>query len=156
MKTFLKRKQLHRHISQYFPLNARIPHRVGLLKSKSSMLSVAVQNWLVNIHQHYLSSSSPIWFSQNVGHAAPDEARLGLLLAMVHCYTKMELFVPAFSTLGIYRAAAADVLIKKAQTLMSNGLHTTLHLTHACSLTESQGTFSGPVRNSRLRQIELR
>lgn len=122
----------------------------------SSMLSVAVQNWLVNIHQHYLSSSSPIWFSQNVGHAAPDEARLGPLLAMVHCYTKMELFVPAFSTLGIYRAAAADVLIKKAQTLMSNGLHTTLHLTHACSLTESQGTFSGPVRNSRLRQIELR
>lgn len=122
----------------------------------SSTLSVAVQNWLVNKHQHYLSSSSPIWFSQNVGHAAPDEARLGLLLAMVHCYTKMELFVPAFSTLGIYRAAAADVLIKKAQTLMSNGLHTTLHLTHACSLTESQGTFSGPVRNSRLRQIELR
>lgn len=111
----------------------------------SSMLSVAVQNWLVNIHQHYLSSPSPIWFSQNVGHAAPDEARLGPLLAMVHCYTKMELFVPAFSTLGIYRAAAADVLIKKAQTLMSNGLHTTLHLTHACSLTESQGPFLAPL-----------
>lgn len=64
---------------------------------------------------------------------------------MVHCYTKMELFVPAFSTLGIYRAAAADVLIKKAQTLMSNGLHTPLHLTHTCSLTKSQGPFLAPL-----------
>lgn len=32
---------------------------------------------------------------------------------MVHCKTKIELSVPPLSTLGIYRVAAADVLIKK-------------------------------------------
>lgn len=60
----------------------------------------------------------------------------------------MELFVPVFSTLGIYRAAATDVLIKKAQTLMSNGLHTALDLTHTCSLTEPQGPSLASFNNT--------
>lgn len=47
---------------------------------------------------------------------------------MLHCHSKMELIVPVFSTLGIYRAAATDVLIKTEQTLMSNILHTVLDL----------------------------
>lgn len=61
--------------------------------------------------------------------------------AMVHCHTKMELFVPVFSTQGIHRAAGADVPIKrKAQTLMSNGLHTALDLTHLFSCWTAQGS----------------
>lgn len=107
--------------------------------SVSSLFSVAMQNRLVNTKSHCVSSPSPIRLSLNAGRGAPDEARLGPLLDMVHCHTKMELFVPVFSTLGIYRAAATDVLIKKAQTLMSNGLHTALDLTHTCSLTEPRG-----------------
>lgn len=51
---------------------------------------------------------------------------------MLHCHSKMELIVPVFSTLGIYRAAATDVLIKTEQTLMSNILHTVLDLIQFC------------------------
>lgn len=50
----------------------------------------------------------------------------------------MELFVPVFSTPGIYRAAATDVLIKEGQTLMSKDLHTAPDLTQACSPAELQ------------------
>lgn len=64
---------------------------------------------------------------------------------MVHCHTKMELFVPVFSTLGIYRAAATDVPINEGQTLMSKDLHTVQDLTQTCSLPELQRPLAGLV-----------
>lgn len=77
---------------------------------------------------------------------------------MVHCHTKMELFVPVFSTLGIYRAAATDVPINEGQTLMSKDLHTVQDFTQTCFLPKLQRPLTGLVYSNALqfKQMELK
>lgn len=83
------------------------------------------------------SFPSSISLSLNPVDGAADEERLGPLLVMVYCHTKIVFFF--FFVLSqhwkIYRAAAVDVLIQKPQTLMSNHLHDGLDLSHTSSRT---------------------
>ena len=121
----------------------------------SLRIAVAMQTTLINKEQHGIRAPSPTERGLNVSRNAPDEE--GSESAPCHGTLpyKNGTFCSCFPILGIYSAAATDVPIKKAQTLMSNGLHTAWDLTHTCSLAEPQWPSLAPFTRRRVQHVGL-
>ena len=90
----------------------------------SLTIAVAMQTTHINTEKHRIQAPSTTERGLNVSRNAPDEEGSESTPCHGTLPYRNGTFCSCFPFLGIYSAAATDVPIKKAQTLMSNGLHT--------------------------------